>query len=105
MIIFVVSLKGFGWNNVGPASQTVTQHYFTIGQMYRDGVTRAVAFRGINVIRMAVSKHGTINQFCFNVGPATNRIDAYTDLSAMVVEGIGLHVEDNYTYLLGSFNN
>ena len=34
-IIFVVkSLKGFGWNNVGPASQTVAQHYFTIGPMY-----------------------------------------------------------------------
>ena len=34
-IIFVVnmvkSLKGFGWNNVGPAPQTVAQHYFTIG--------------------------------------------------------------------------
>ena len=30
-IIFVVrSLKGFGWNNVGPASHTVTQHYFTM---------------------------------------------------------------------------
>ena len=31
-----------------------------------------------------------------------HRIDAYTDLSAMVVEGICLHVED---ILLGSFNN
>ena len=29
------SLKGFGWNNVGLASQTVAQHYFTIGPMYR----------------------------------------------------------------------
>ena len=28
------SLKGFGWNNVGPASQTVAQHYISIGQMY-----------------------------------------------------------------------
>ena len=29
-IIFVIrSLKGFGWNNVGPASHTVAQHYFT----------------------------------------------------------------------------
>ena len=27
-IIFVVkSLRGFGWNNVGPSSQTVAQHY------------------------------------------------------------------------------
>ena len=34
-IIFVVkSWNGFGWNNVGPASQTVAQHYFTIGPMY-----------------------------------------------------------------------
>ena len=33
---FVVrSLKGFGWNSVGPASQTVAQHYFTVGPMYR----------------------------------------------------------------------
>ena len=32
-IIFVVkSLKCFGWNNVGPASQTVAQHYISIGQ-------------------------------------------------------------------------
>ena len=34
-IIFEVkSLKGFGWNNVGPASQTVVQHYIGIGPMY-----------------------------------------------------------------------
>ena len=44
-IIFVVkSLKGFGWNIVGPVSQTVSQHYFTIGPMYR--VIWVVAFRG-----------------------------------------------------------
>ena len=31
-IIFVVrSLRGFGWNVVGPASQTVAQHYNSIG--------------------------------------------------------------------------
>ena len=42
-IIFVVkSLKGFSCNNVGPASQTVAQHYFTIGPMY--GVIWLVAF-------------------------------------------------------------
>ena len=29
------SLKGFDWNNVGPASQTVTQHYISIGPMHR----------------------------------------------------------------------
>ena len=28
-------IKGFGWNNVGATSQTVAQHYFTIGPMYR----------------------------------------------------------------------
>ena len=42
-ITFVVRcLKGFGWNNVGPASQSVAQHYFTIGPMYR--AVRIVAF-------------------------------------------------------------
>ena len=45
MIIFVVkSLEGFGWNNVVPASQTVAQHYFTIGPMYL--VIWVVTFRG-----------------------------------------------------------
>ena len=35
-IIFVVkSLKGCGWNNVGQASQTVAQHYISIGSIYR----------------------------------------------------------------------
>ena len=35
-IIFVVrSLKGFGGNNFGTASQTVAQHYISIGTMYR----------------------------------------------------------------------
>ena len=34
--IFVVrSLKGFGWNNIGPSSQTVAQYYISIGPMYR----------------------------------------------------------------------
>ena len=42
-IIFVVSsLKGLGWNNVCRASQTVAQHYFITGPMYR--VIRVVAF-------------------------------------------------------------
>ena len=45
-ILFMVkSLKSFDWNNVGPVSQTVDQHYFTIGPMYR--AIRVVAFRGI----------------------------------------------------------
>ena len=35
-IIFVVkSLKGFGWNNVGQASQMLALHYISIGPMYR----------------------------------------------------------------------
>ena len=34
--IFVVkSLKGFRWNNVDAASQTVAQHYISIGRMCR----------------------------------------------------------------------
>ena len=37
-----MSLKGLGRNNVGPASQTVAQHCFTIGPMYR--VIQVVAF-------------------------------------------------------------
>ena len=28
------SSKGFGWYNVGPVSQTVAQHYISIGPMY-----------------------------------------------------------------------
>ena len=53
--IFVVrSLKGFGWNIVGSASQTMAQHYFTIGPM--DPFIRVVAFREIKrqCTRMAV---------------------------------------------------
>ena len=74
-IIFVVkSLKGFGWNNVGPALQTVAQHYFTIEPMFR--VILVVAYRGINRHRYgSQSKHGTITRFCFNVWPASNTID------------------------------
>ena len=38
-IIFVVeSLKGFGWNNVGPASQTVAQHYIMQHALHRGTV-------------------------------------------------------------------
>ena len=45
-IIFVVmSSQSFGWNNVGPASQTVAHRYFTIGPMYC--VISAMASRGI----------------------------------------------------------
>ena len=30
-----LSLEGFGWNNVGSASQTMAQPYISIGPMYR----------------------------------------------------------------------
>ena len=44
-IIFVAkSLKRVDWNNVGPALQTVAQHYLIIDPMYR--VIRVVAFQG-----------------------------------------------------------
>ena len=76
MIFVVKSLKGFGRNNVGPASQTVTQHYFTVGLMYR--VIRVVAFRGIKRHPSgSQSRTGTITQFCFNVGPASLLIDRH----------------------------
>ena len=42
--------------------------------MYR--VNRVLAFQGIKRHPYGSrSKHGTITQFCFNVGPATNTID------------------------------
>ena len=41
-LLYNKSIKGFGWNKVGPASWTVAQHYFTFGPMYR--VIRVVAF-------------------------------------------------------------
>ena len=117
-IIFVVkSRKGFGWNNVGPASQTVAHQFCTIGPMYR--VIRVVAFRGIkrhpygsqikhgqspNSISMlgqrrirwpalnqpwaaTLGKHWTgIGWVGLHCVYQVHRIDAYTDLSAMVVE-------------------
>ena len=76
-IIFVAkSLKGFGWNNVGPALQTVAQHYFTIGPMY--GIIRVVAFRKIKCHPYgSQSKHGAITQICSNVGTASSTIDRH----------------------------
>ena len=51
-ILFVVnmvkSLRGFGWNNVGPASQTVVQHYISIGPMY--GVIWCLWRRDVKVL-------------------------------------------------------
>ena len=74
-IIFVVkSLKGFDWNNVGPASQTLAQHYFTIRPMYR--VIRVNASRRIKRHPYGnQSKHRSITQFCFNLGLASKMID------------------------------
>ena len=52
------SLKGFGWNNVGPVSQTVAQNYVKIGPMYR--VIWVVTFQGIKCHPYgSQSKHGT----------------------------------------------
>ena len=72
----VKSLKGFGWNIVGPASQSVAQHYFTIGPMYC--VIRLKAFRGTKRHPYGrQSKNGTITQFWLIVGPASKTIDRY----------------------------
>ena len=42
-IIFVIKRsKGSSWNNIDPASQTVAQHYISIGPMHRvSGVSGA----------------------------------------------------------------
>ena len=74
-IIFVI--KSFNdWNNVGPASQTVAQQYFTIGLLYR--VSWVVASRGIkHHPHGSQRKHRTITQFCFNVGPASKTMGQY----------------------------
>ena len=46
-IIFVIeSLKGFNWNNIGQASQTVAQHYSSIGSMYRFICPVAILVKG-----------------------------------------------------------
>ena len=65
------SLNGFGWNNVGPASQTVAQHYISIGPMYSAiWCFRRQDFKG-NQHNAAVRKYGTITRYCFNDGPAS----------------------------------
>ena len=61
--LFVVkSLKGFGWNNVGPASM-----YRAIRSFRRRG------FKG-HQYYAAVRKDSTITQCCFNDGPASNTV-------------------------------
>ena len=55
-------LNGFGWNNVGPASQTVAQHYITsaLGQwIVSSGVSDAVILK-VTSIMQHVRKEGTI---------------------------------------------
>ena len=74
-IIFVVkSLKDFGWNNVGPASQTVALHYISIGPMYR--VIWCFWRRDLkgHQHNVAVRKYGTITQCCFNDGSASKTV-------------------------------
>ena len=127
-IIFVVkSLKGFGWNNLGLASQAVAQHDLTIGPMYR--VINIVTFRGIKCHPYgSQSKHGAITNPVSMLGqydcPALNQQWAATlaqhwtgigwiDLHcvawmlARTVDGGGRNrpTRWRYTCLLGSFNN
>ena len=71
-IIFVVkSPKGFGWNNVGPASPTVAQHYISIGPMYRAIWCFCHRDGKLHQHNSAVRKYGTFAQCCFNDGPAS----------------------------------
>ena len=55
------SLKGFGWYDVGPASQTVAQYYISIEPMYRVICCfwRRDGKRHLHN-NTAVRKHGTI---------------------------------------------
>ena len=74
-IIFVVkSLKGFGWNNVGPVSQTVAQHYISIWPMYR--VIWCFWRRDVkrHQHNAAVGKDGKITQCCSNDEPASKTV-------------------------------
>ena len=70
------AFKGFGWNNVGTVSQTLSDYYISIEPMYR--VIWEVAFLvlgGESVTRIAMRQYpceqGTITQCYFNVGPAS----------------------------------
>ena len=75
IICVVKSLKGFGWNNVSPASQTVAQHYISIGPMYR--VIWCFWRRERHQYNAAVGKHGTITHCCFNDGPASKTVSQH----------------------------
>ena len=115
-IIFVVrGLKGFGGNTVGPALQTMAQHYSTIGPIDASCYPGGGCFN-VGPASNTIDRHWT-SMGC-DTGPTLNRywvgrptlcvpgtlLDAYTDLSAMVVEGIGLYFEDIQVCLLGSYN-
>ena len=103
-IIFVVkSLKGFGWNNVGPASQMVAQHYLTIGPMYR--VIWVVAYLATgdeSVTRIAIAavlcrKVGLCIQ---NAGlllghPQTSRINIEATLVSRSLAAVDASVEES----------
>ena len=72
-----LSLKGFCWNKVGPASQTVAQHYISIGPMHRViwCFWRRDEKRHLHSHSYAaLKKHGAITQSCFNVGPAPETV-------------------------------
>ena len=65
------SLKRFSLYDVGPASQTVVQHYFTIGSMYR--VIWVVSFMATgneSVTRIAIA-----SVLCRNVGYVYRMLD------------------------------
>ena len=73
-IIFVVkSLKGSGWNNVGPASQTVTS---ALGQcIVLSGVSSAgMLKRPQHNAAVRKQKIRYITQCCFNDGPASKTV-------------------------------
>ena len=72
IIFAVMSLKGFGWNNVGPTSQTVAHNWAKVSFYPGSGLSgdkASVYPHGSH------SKHGTITIFCFRVGPVSNTID------------------------------
>ena len=124
----VKSLNGFGCNDVGPASQTVAQHYFTIGPMYH--VIRVVAFWGIKrqCTRIAVRAHpgqspnsvsmlgqrrirltGIETAMSCNAGPTLNRYLVGRPTLCAPVHCIDAYGDgggrNRHTCLLGSFNN
>ena len=68
---------GFDWNNVGPALQTVAQHYISIGPMYRViwcFWRRDRKRHPHSHPHAAVRKHGTSTQGCLNVEPASKTV-------------------------------